>query len=313
MRLKLPLLALLTVLLLPARSIALDMPEFGSIVLKPNPTRSDVVKYLKDLEQAKKAYARELTEPDIGTANNAVDATLAKLNEIPTEFIELIIDRTPERRGFINFQRAYLYSVIMRTDLTAKHAEIVGQHLSEYPELIQVILRYHWELLLEKTIIKAVKSNSSDGILTQYAQALARINSPDSTKLLPELLTRGNAMVMTDSYHVAQMLAPDGIDWPKTVAKAWQNAKEDPEYTYMYAPIAASYGIAEAMVVMAKKLNAYPVDQSAQIKFSRGVMRRTLLQLLDVQSASEQELVQYVLDNRDRLTFDPEAGVYIVK
>ncbi|MFT3781523.1 MAG: hypothetical protein QM790_05850 [Nibricoccus sp.] len=321
-------LLVVALLFTPIFTHAAAKPLLDDVTLRANPSREDVVAYLKKLKSAIHSHSNhtkggpfEGDEPIISP-----EMVAEKLNQVPSEYIELICkdgaSLSSETRLDVVFQggkgvlqstranSVYWQSISSRSDLTPQQAEGIGRYLADNQQLIEVVYRYNWENLLQKAIIKQAARVQNDTDLSKYAFALAKIKTPESLKLLAELMTRGDAGTMAQTYYSVARYDLESLDWQKIVETSWTLAKKDPEDVASYAPIAASYGITEALVVLAKKLNANPNYSDPQQIMLRPRLQTALMMLVDTAPTTNEALVEYVLDNRDRLSFDKEWRVY---
>ena len=177
-----------------------------------------------------------------------------------------------------------------------------------------------WIQGAEAKLLKAAKISSPDRAHS-YAELVAKIDTPESRKFLPELLLRGPADTMASSFKAVIALDLPWLDTEALIPKAWKQIKEARGNTIRHAPIhfagvAARAGEVDALIMLAKKLNGAITSPAQKDPYTRGLLDEATLilqQTIDADILDTKALVKLVLDNRDSLVFDKSSRKYRVR
>jgi hypothetical protein len=316
-RLSLCFAVLIGLVLSPCLPYAASTPTIQDIELRENPSKDDVVSYIKAIRKAfADQHARDFSssakkgQASSPTRINLRQAT-AKLTQIPAAYVNLLLEQARSaEEDHDGFSVAAVTAINGRDDFGDELKEPILRCLSDLPELGRTVLMRGWQKGSEARILK-IAAGVEGFAIPSFVSLVAQIDSPEARKILPGLLTKGGARMMAASYRIVSRLDIDWLNWTDIAAKGWRVAKaEEGSGLFSYAPIAAKYGITEALVLMAKKLNGAPAPYEREDVFVREECRKALRLLVESEDSDEKALVKFVLDNRSNMIFDSTDGKY---
>jgi hypothetical protein len=313
----------LCLLALPAPAVhaATKAKKIEEIVLKENPTKKDVANYLDELE---KIFSTTMAVPEnVIFRDPPVPAgILDKLSKIPSTYVPQVVERAVSLArvgGHWQFRSALIESVKDRTDLDDAAKDAIFKGIPNHTILVTTVIRMDWIKGSEVKLLKLAKDSNQNGA-RRFIELVAKIDTPEARKLLPELMLRGHSMSMTESFKIAISQDLAWLEIEPLVLKAWKKIKtaegrEDLDDPLHFAPIAARFGETDALIMLAKKLNGAANQNLEKNLIVRQQLNEALLvlqQTIDTDVLETKSLVKLVLDNRDSLVFDKSIRKYRV-
>ncbi len=304
--------------------------KIEDIFLKENPTKKDVADYLSALEKASRSTPvthRQETEMGSMTrvtyTSTSSKALPEKLAKIPVAYLGLVLDRAKSAEHDFNSQRFAMAAVIMvgdRTDLDDTLKEAIISGVSEFPSLAPTVVRMDWIKGSEARLLKYAKA-SRPMLAQNFVELVAKIDTPESKKFMPDLLLRGRSQQMAACFKTALALDLPWLETDTLVPKAWKQIKEAPgrspfDDPIHFAPIAARFGEVDALVMITQKLNGAANENLERNPLARRLLNEStvvLQQCIDADVLDTKSLVKLVLDNRDSLVFDKSTRKYRVR
>jgi hypothetical protein len=317
-------------LLLSLALIALMIPslhaakgkKIDEVVLKENPTKKDVAAYLDELAKAVTVTTEKSANRTFSHLNESKELN-QKLAQVPSSHIDVVIQRAKKmqgERGSIMLMWALVDSVKDRTDLDASSREAIIDGIREYPVLAYTVVRMDWIKGSEAKLLKLAKSSNPNGS-RRFIELVAKIDTPEARKLLPELMLRGHSFSVAECFKVALEQDLPWLEPEPLVLNAWKKIKAAPGRTTWddpmhFAAIAARFGETDALIMIAKLLNGAAnqnTERDASVRQQLKDATFTLQQTIDADVLDTKSLVKFVLDNRDSLVFDKATRKYRVK
>lgn len=291
---------------------------FDAISLKENPTRSDVTDYLKKL---KTAWAKETEKINqrmrSGAGSIRLDDQLAgKFNTVPSVFLQEMLASVSQDSGFENshYRNQMIASVNSRSDLDDSSRSLILKYLPDYPDLIETLVKFGWEKNAETLVVKSAY-RAKRGMLYRETliKVLAEYRTPAAKKVLVDLLktSSGSGVFLENNLGALALVADHGVDVDDVVATVWKKSQVEGVIQAGYAaPVAAKFGHLDALLYVAKRLNAAPDSRNSSDKRVRERCLDALQQVVPQGGTDEKSLVNYVLTNRTKLVFDKELKEY---
>jgi hypothetical protein len=290
--------------------------ELEKIQLKEGATKEDV-----------EAFVRVILKLVVPQAGYAIDSGRSKYPAIteeqvvdkfeatPTEHLDVLLKEATTTSGHLA-RTALLRVINARADLGENMKESVVRAFEQHPVLIKTILRRQWLSGAEAKFIALAKKNP-ERALVEYVEVLAAMDRPDAREALADFLTKGDGTMLVKSHFAAKKVNANCVDWSQVVPKAWRalgllGHKRVVTDTIEFAPLAAENGVTDALVLVAKKLNAPAFRGDAKDAALRERCFEVLRQVIVLPDADERALVRYILDNRSALTFDKTTKKYTV-
>jgi hypothetical protein len=293
--------------------------DLGKIQLKEGATKADVEGFVRAIAKLVSAQSdlSGYTANQQGSKEPAItqEQLVEKLATTPTEHLDVLLKETVSVSG-----RIVLYPILRvintRADIGEDMKEPVLRAFEHHPVLIKTILRKQWLPGVEAKFIALTKKDPERAVV-DYVEVLAAIDRPDAREALTEFLTKGTGATLVKSYAAAKTVNAACVDWDEVVPKAWRalgllSLKRAVPDMIDFAPIAAEYGVTDALVMVAKKLNSPAVRSDEKDAALRERCVRVLRQVVVLPDPGERALVKYVLDNRSALVFDKANRKYAV-
>jgi hypothetical protein len=299
--------------------------QLEEIVLKENPTKKDIAAYLEELEKAFSSPQYKLgNATNVVVVYDSVSAAIReKLGQISSAHVPQVIDRAvslAQTPGKSEFRALLIDSVKDRTDLDDSSKEAIFRGIPDHSLLVGTVIRMGWIKGSEAKLLKLAKGSYENGA-RRFIELVAKIDTPEARKLLPELMLRGHCMSMAESFKIALGQDLPWLEPEPLVSKAWKKIKAAPgratwDDPMHFAAIAARFGETDALIMIAKLLNGAAnqnTERDASVRQQLKDATFTLQQTIDADVLDTKSLVKFVLDNRDSLVFDKATRKYRVK
>ncbi len=289
--------------------------KLEGIVLPAKSSKDDVVLYYKALQKAvdigseKRQALLRKTEGGLVSFYNFPKGFMEKVDAIPTEFAGEILGLGKPKSPF---QSMVIRSIIKRTDFTEGQREVILKYLPDNPDLIRIVLKQGWAKGADKAIIRTARERLPSDLGPLFVPLLASYESKEAKEVLTNLLTTGNPKSLIENLAALPNREIAGLDVAGAVEKAWRRLQEAywlNELT-QYAPVAAKYGHLDALVFIAKRLNAAANRLDSNDIKTRENCLTALKQLVPSGGSEEAALVKFVLSHRTTLVFDPALKEY---
>jgi hypothetical protein len=211
------------------------------------------------------------------------------------------------------FTQLAINHVIRLPEIPAPLRKILFEHLGTFPELIAAVARRAWLMEMDPyvsvALMKRIDQVGWRNTAPYWIDSLLRMDSPAAWRAIEYLMVNCEVAVQVAAYRAVKAVPTPKLDLPSTVTKAWRIYKLDvgKGHPTIYAPIAAEYGIADAVVAMANCIRDEHVPQAPQ------QWGPVLVSFLRPQFSDARQAAAFVAANWDRLVFDPRTKKYDVK
>ncbi len=227
-------------------------------------------------------------------------AVISDLGVTRVPVIIRVMTMVKDRPGNLFYFYDGLKAINLKDNQQARDAVI--NNLYCCPGLISVILHNKWVWYAKNEIIKTIKKSDHGIINTGLVDALASLNDKETYALMKEvLISSGN---ISSTYQAIKNLP--GINLTKEImAKAWRNTRNFDRYSF--APIAAQYGVSQALEDMINMMGK-SADGS---RYFDEITASGLYRLTEVAGTGD-DYRKWYKENKAHLFFDSEKNKYIV-
>ena len=260
-----------------------NIEKLAAIELPDDPSRADVKTYIQKIQNI------SATQSSFGTR----DPQVGMLTDIGAEHLDLLIEASGGRDYYL--RRA------IENLAAEEHKELILAHLGEHFHLAKSVVKFGWQEEARKTLLDGLKY--SEDLPKSWLQSVARFQDPETYPLLTDYLIR--ARHRDDAYDEIKDLP--GIELDEAVAKAWKNAQYDGWERLNTIPLALQFGHKDALSAITIALNDESTHSSWNNKLRKSFSQHTGI------SGSDEELRIWYLANKDRLRFNPETKMFVVK
>jgi len=214
-----------------------DKKELAKIVLPTNPSEKDVLAYLSKIELAS-AYQNSYSSRD---------PQVLMITAIGNKYLDLLLSRSSNHK--IRF-----YVIRAAQQLASENDKaIILKHLKTNRDLVSVITRNGWVKDAKEILYNQLRYNQNY-LPTEWIKAVASFKDQTTYEDLTRYLISGPNKSWT--YNAIKSLPGIELEFP--VKQAWLNAKSDKWSKINFAPIAVSYGHADALAIIIDSLDRNP-------------------------------------------------------
>ena len=181
-----------------------------------------------------------------------------------------------------------------------EHQAYVLEQLPLHAKLVTIVYRHGWEEDARDILIDGLSSGPRH-IPGDWIKAAARLDDPRIPDALVSMMVRGRQTVAI--YHALEQFG--GLDLDRIVHETWvENPSRDPVSRAVFARIAISHGIRDALVFVARTL-----IQGELPEYQRRALRTILKRSVD-HRGTDREIALWVLENPDALQFDSVTRMF---
>jgi hypothetical protein len=184
--------------------------------------------------------------------------------------------------------------------VSEEHKALVLRELPRRMWLAKVVVAKGWAADAREILLAGL-ADPTLVLPTEWVDALASLRDPKTYGLLVRYFVEGH-----NRFHTHRSIRDlPGIDLADSFAPAWQRAKAEGSWEAAnFAPVAAENGVLDALAYVVAQVGT----KSARLGFvpNASAIARRLLGF----DRTDEELVTWFAAHRDRLVFDPAAGVY---
>ncbi|MDD2237702.1 MAG: hypothetical protein PHG65_10900, partial [Kiritimatiellae bacterium] len=179
-----------------------DQEILATIVLPENPTREDVIDYVKEI----------LTDSDCQRRYSSRDPQVDMLVAVGPENLDVLL------------MDGYQYYAFLAVKQLAgpEHKELIIAQLPDYHNLIDVVVGQGWVDEVSDTLVAELKKDP-ENLPTAWIKAVADLKDPATYDDLKRYLIRGNGR--SGTYGAIKDLP--GIDLQDAVDQAWRRVRYD--------------------------------------------------------------------------------------
>lgn len=179
--------------------------------------------------------------------------------------------------------------------------DTVRKNIANYPWLIQVVVKNGWSQQFREEIEKII-IKSHGKVSYNYGAALAQIDDPNTENMVLSIFKNGSG-----NRHITYKYIKD-LDWLDpipTMQEIWlSDDVSDLELQYFSYPLIRR-GFLPALDFAAQNIDAYASNSPYQKNYQ-------VLNAVTNQSLEKDNIRKWVIDNRDKLKFDPKSKQYYV-
>jgi len=263
-----------------------DLEKLKKVVLPRDPTKEQVREYLGEIRRISSGQ----------TVFGSNDPQVRMIAGIGAENVDVLLE-------FIGTGEFLFYAMpALKVMVRPEHKELILEHLPMQPELVEVIVQQGWVEDAKDILIHGIHTRV-DYLPVEWIDAVAQFKDPGTYDDLKWYLIHSYEPERV--YEAIKDLP--GMDLKETVQKGWQLKRYAPYGSFEMAKVAVRFGNVEAL----GELIATAADPTAQEWHSR--QARRLVWRLTGEAGTGAHLTEWFKSNKDKLVFDPQAGVFSVK
>lgn len=266
-----------------------DIATLADLTLPDDPSPKEVKQYILDIVSASQGQ---------NTFSDR-DPQVALLTRVGRENLPLLIEALSYARSMNDYH--IKRAIVNLADESNK--SLILDSLPIHQDLVTAVIQHGWEEDARDILLTELK-NTGQYLPTEWIQAAASLNDPESYPLLRDYFINGQNRSWT--YKAIKHLPIE--DMPGAVAEAWQRSKYGDDCNRIYmAIIAVKYGHLDALAVLVDSLTSGTPDSYWSSQEARpAVLRHTGFR------GSNSELGRWFEANRDQLRFDAESCKFIM-
>ncbi len=260
-----------------------DLAALERLSLPHDASREQVRQYVTDVLVASRLAASE----------GEHDPQVNMLEQVGAENVDLLIQLARDNHNY------YLNHAINKL-AQPDQKDMVIQALSTNHDLINTVLDHGWQADARATLL-TIFNDKTGSYPTRWLTAIASLQDPTT---YPDLKNYFVAQPSEDLLKTLQTLP--GFDLAGTVHMAWEKARNGPEWkTAEVLSGAAQFGEPDAVAVALKLL------QSSD-SYARQQARKTIKRFTPAVGKTDEDLVTWLKSNKASLTFDRQAGKFVL-
>jgi hypothetical protein len=266
----------------------LNMEALDKIDLPDNPSKSDILKYFRQIVRATQNQ-RSFSESD---------PQVYMLLEVGHENLEYLVSYNADHMVDMYFTAA------IKELAQEEDKELILSYLPRKRDLVKVVVAKRWEVDA-KQILTSELAELPQHLPTEWVSAVASFDEPCTYDSLKNYLIYGSNRSWT---YKAIKNNTSIEDLKTTVGEAWENAKKaHSEWDKnSFAPIAASYGHVDALEVIVNSLDSPSSGPSVYQP------RKLMFQYSEIRGTND-EIRKWFKINKSNLVFNEEIEKFIIK
>lgn len=275
-----------------------DSKALAGIVLPENPTREQLVEYVRQIVAASAGQ----------TSVSSVDPQIDMLAKVGPDHLDVLLDgladlrKTPMRGGRVILMADIYFIYAIERIADERHKDMIIKALDRSHELARVILAKGWEKDAASILISELRGRPMY-LPIEWINAVASLEDAATYPALEDYFIVGTNHAMT--YEAIRSLP--GLDLTDAVEQVWKNSRLDRWEKNRMAAIAVGYGHADALACLFDALGTV-----SERDFYRPSLREAILSHVDARGSND-ELKAWFQKNKDKLVFDPKDKMFRVK
>ncbi len=267
----------------------LDVDALDNILLPENPSKKDILKYLREITKATQSQR----------SFSASDPQVYMLTEVGHENLKYLLSYKTDHMSDMHFNAAI-------TNLAKEEdKELILRYLPVKKRLIEVVVAKHWQEDA-KLILNSELAELPQYLPTEWINAVASFDEPCTYDNLKNFLIYGSNRSWT---YKAIINSTSIEDLDDTVTEAWENAKKEHGGwdRSSFAPVAASYGHVDALETIIDSLDS-PSDSHTSVYQPR----KHIFEFTEIRGTND-EIRKWFKENRMNLIFDKQIEKFKIK